>query len=168
MLRKLTQSLGFVLCVTLAGCAPEPQGDGPTAAKEVSKRTILFPNYPQAGRTYLSFSSAHGFQVNYLGQGGASKLWYPGNRIVLDENYKRDVISGTQVLCWRHGEDTYNPVIKTRGGNFACMPLDLSRKTIVAELVGDPFKLTTGALPYRLKRCAAPAEFTFDRIRFGC
>ncbi|UWR27998.1 hypothetical protein K3757_08710 [Sulfitobacter sp. S223] len=32
------------------------------AIEEVPARPVQFPNYPQSGQTYLSFSSAHGFQ----------------------------------------------------------------------------------------------------------
>lgn len=168
MLKTWGRLTGLAVCATLMGCASAPQSNGPVVVDEVSARTISFPNYPQAGRTYLSFSSAHGFQVNYLAAGGDAYLWYPGNRNVVPENYKRDVIAGQQALCWRHPRQSYNPVTKQTGGKYACMPLDLSRKTIVAELVGDPYKLASGNLPHPLKRCVAPAAFRFDRARFGC
>lgn len=156
------------VCAALSGCAPAPQIDVQGAITEVSGRTVQFPDYPQAGRTYLTFSGAHGFQVNYMGTDGATQLWYPGNFGGLTGAYKRDKIGGRDVLCWRYGAKTYNPVTKTQGGDFACEPLDFARKTVVAQLRGDPFGLASGKVPYRLPRCTAPPEFSFDRARFSC
>lgn len=156
------------LCGILTACAPSANGGAERAISEVAGRSILFSDYPQPGKTYLSFSSAHGFQVNYLTAGGQAYLWYPGNSVILPEDYKRDVVAGRQALCWRHRRNTYNPVTKQRGGAFACTPLDMARKTIVAEVSGDPFKLASGTLPYRLDRCTAPDVFRFDREKYRC
>lgn len=150
---------------TLAGCG-ETQTTT-SAIAEVQSRENQYPNYPQAGRTYLSFSSAHGFQVNYLADGKAW-LWYPGNSEGVPEEWKRGTVNGTAAVCWRHPSNTYNPVTKTKGGPWGCQALNLSQKQIVADLKGDPYNLRSGQVPYRLKRCDAPAEFSFDRIRFGC
>ncbi|GAA6181268.1 hypothetical protein NBRC116594_27060 [Shimia sp. NS0008-38b] len=135
---------------------------------EVSARNIAFPKYPQPGKTYLSFSGAHGYQVNYIAAGGKAWLWYPGNSRGVPEEYKQDVVRDTKALCWRHPSKSYNPVTKQSGGRFACQSLETARKTVVAELSGDPFQLATGKVPYPLKRCTAPDAFVFDRDRFGC
>ena len=118
--------------------------------------------------TYLSFSQGHGFQVNYLSQDGRAWLWYPGNTGVVPEEWKLDVASGQRAICWRHPSNSYNPVTKQTGGQFACQSLELSQKAVVAKLVGDPYGLSTGRVPYPLQRCVAPTEFEFDRARFGC
>ena len=143
--------------IAVAGCHATT-GTEPSAVQEVMSRPVTFADYPRPGRTYLSFSSAHGFQVNYLGNGRAW-LWYPGNAAVVPEEWKKDVVAGQQALCWRHPANSYNPVTRTPGGGYACESLSLARRTIVAALDGDPFNLQSGAVPYRLQRCKAPAEF---------
>jgi hypothetical protein len=172
MLGRAVHLVSIAICTVLAGCTPALQADGPsdrfTAIAEVNSRTVQFRDYPQAGQTYLSFSKAHGFQVNYLADGSTAYLWYPGNNTALRGAYKRDVVAGQQALCWRYGPGTYNPATKQTGGAFACQSLNFSRKTVVAKLRGDPFKLATGLVPYRLQRCQAPDTFTFDRARFAC
>ncbi len=154
----------LLAALTLVSCGSSRQ----SAVSEVAAREIQFPNYPQAGFTYLSFSRAHGYQVNYLASGGRAWLWYPGNSVGVKEDWKRDTVAGTRALCWRHPQRSYNPVTKRSGGRFACQSLELSQKTIIARLGGDPFGLASGAVPYRLNRCKAPDAFSFDRARFGC
>lgn len=156
------------LCAALAGCAPPVQYDVQSAIAEVNSRTVQFKDYPKAGTTYLSFSGAHGFQVTHLAAGGTTYLWYPGNLGGLMGDYKRDTVGGHDVMCWRYGPKTYNPVTKTRGGQFDCQEMEFTRKTIVAQLSGDPFNLTSGRVPYPMARCTAPREFSFDRDKFTC
>jgi len=136
------------------------------ALDEVRARPLVFADYPQAGRTYLSFSHAHGFQVNYLAAQGKAWLWYPGNSKIVPELWKLDR-DGT-VICWKHPQQSYNPVTQQFGGGFACTSRQFSAKTIVAELRGDPFGLAKGNVPYRLKKCQAPDAFEFDRTKYGC
>ena len=162
-------AIAAALCFSLlAACDAPSSASGPSAVAEVSARSIAFPQYPQAGNTYLSYSGAHGFQVNYIGSGGKAWLWYPGNSVSLPEEYKLDEVRGIKALCWRHPGNSYNPVTKKSGGQFACQSLELSRKTIIAKRNGDLFGLSSGRIPYRLNRCKAPSEFTFDRRKFGC
>ena len=166
---RATLSCAATLCA-LAAC---DLGDAPSTARQaaiadVAARENRFPDYPRAGRTYLSFSQAHGFQVNYLASSGRAWLWYPGNSAALPELYTRDVVNGRQALCWQHPAASYNPVTGQRGGAVACTPLEFAQRTIVAVLPGDPFGLASGAVPYRLDRCTAPTAFKFDRAAFRC
>jgi len=161
----------ILLIFAAVGCEPTANtvaATKPETLADINARPISFPNYPQAGRTYLSFSQAHGFQVNYIGAGGRAWLWYPGNSRGVPEEYKTDTVNGTKAICWRHPGQSYNPVTKQSGGNFACQSLDLAKRLTVAELPGDPFNLNSGNVPYPLKRCTAPEAFTFDRDKFGC
>ena len=156
-------------CLMGLGCSgPDSRSGVARAIAEVNARDVRFPDYPRPDMTYLSFSRAHGFQVNYLGRGGRAWLWYPGNLVGVPEEYKQETVSGREAICFRHPSTSYNPVTKTRGGGFACLPLEFQRKLIVAALAGDPFRLASGRVPYRLDRCMAPAEFTFDRKAIGC
>ncbi|SLN49347.1 hypothetical protein TRL7639_02733 [Falsiruegeria litorea R37] len=149
-----------------AGVSPPPSTQ--SAIAEVSARNVAYPDYPKAGMTYLSFSSAHGFQVNLIGSDGRAWLWYPGNSAGVPELYKLDQINGIQALCWAHPGNTYNPVTQTPGGGYKCEELKLARKTIVSSLRGDPFNLASGRVPYKLDRCSAPQAFDFNRTRFRC
>lgn len=139
-----------------------------SALNEVNSRPIQFPEYPQTNKTYLSFSHAHGYQVNYLGPDGKAWLWYPGNRHGVPELYRLATVAGTSSICWKHPSDTYNPVTKQSGRRYACEPLTTAQRTQVAVLDGDPFNLRSGGVPYRLDRCKAPDAFTFDSARYGC
>ena len=133
--------------------------------QEILSRPIQIPEYPQPDRTYLSFSQAHGFQVNYIASEGRAWLWYPRNRRSLPEEY---VVLPDKRICWRHSRKAYNPVTQQRGGAFGCQDLEFSQKTVVAALDGDPFKLSSGTVPSQRKKCVAPSEFDFDRTRYRC
>ncbi|MEM7507228.1 MAG: hypothetical protein AAF415_10810 [Pseudomonadota bacterium] len=128
------------------------------------KQAAKYPTYPLVGRTYLSFSQQHGFQVSYYSSSEESWLWYPKNSRAVPELWR---IEG-QDICYKHPSGTYNPVTKARGGSFECNPMDLVRRTLVADLEGDTFDLSKGTVPYRRAKCDAPDEFTFDRNAIGC
>lgn len=151
------------------GCVDQrPSSNASSAIAEVLGRENRFPDYPVTNTTYLSFSRAHGFQVIYLAPQGKAWLWYPGNRAGVPEEYRRDVVSGQQALCWRHPQNSFNPVTQQRGGSFACQSLQVSQRAIVSSLPGDPFSLRTGRVPYPLERCTAPSQFRFDRNAISC
>lgn len=151
----------------LLACAPTvPPPAAPPPALNVDARPVTVEGYPRPGRTYLSFDRGHGFQVNFLDADGRAWLWYPGNRAGVPERWRVD--PARDAICWTHPNNTYNPVTKTSGGQEVCQALDLSRSTLVAALLGDPFDLATGKVPYRLDRCAVPEAFVFDRSAHGC
>jgi len=154
----------LALTLALASCGSPQHSE----ISQIASRAVLFPDYPQSGYTYLSFSKAHGFQVNYLGSGGKAWLWYPGNTAGVPEEWKRSTVGNTPAVCWRHPRASYNPVTKTSGGDFACEALSFAQKTIIARLQGDVYNLASGAIPYRRSRCAAPDEFLYDKERFAC
>lgn len=159
----------LIISFVVTGCVSQQQtSDVASSVSEFASRENGVMDYPQPDRTYLSFSKAHGFQVNYLAPQGKAWLWYPGNQRGVPEEYKLDVIAGKDAICWRHPSNSYNPVTRRQGGSFACESLALSRGTIVAELPGDPFSLSSGRVPYRLDRCKAPSLFTFDRNAISC
>ncbi len=165
----LTLLKALAVVLPLAGCISTPQlADPKSAIAEVNSRTNHFPSYPQAGVTYLSFDLAHGFQINYIGNSGKAWLWYPGNRVVLTEEYKKDRIREQNAICWRSTEVSFNSVTGTRGDQFACESLDFAQRTTIASLSGDVFNLQSGNVPYTLDRCSAPNEFQFDRQRYSC
>jgi hypothetical protein len=111
-------------------------------------------------KTHLSFDPGHGTQVSYLRPDGASFLWYPGNSIVLKSGWKleervtaRPTPSTFAALCYQHGENTYNPVTKQRGGLWECLPAHVWASVRVERADGDVFGLATrSAVPFRLSR----------------
>lgn len=84
-----------------------------------------------ADKTTATFGGGHGTQVSYRTPDGRCFLWYPGNRNVLPcewkivrQPYPHADIVGEEVevptVCYRYGSYTYNPVTKTRGGDWQC------------------------------------------------
>lgn len=168
---KVYRVLAFLLVVALlGGCVSSnnTRSNLKQAIDEVKSRDIRFPDYPQAGKTYLSFSHGHGFQVTYLAKNNQSFLWYPGNRDSVSAEYRQVFGAKKPLICWRYPTASFNPVTQSFGGQFKCTSLEMSQKTIVAALDGDPFGLQHGKVPHVLDRCTAPAQFTFDRERFAC
>lgn len=166
---KFSQISFCFLLMLLVACSQNTSNTSESrkeAILELQSREVLFPNYPQSGKTYLYFDLAHGFQANFLSNGDAW-LWYPGNVVIIQEVYRQESASGQPVLCWKHSSNTSNPVTGRRGG-IACEPLESARKSVVAVLNGDPFNLRTGIAPYKLPRCKSPDRFKFDRKRFRC
>ncbi|MFN3208836.1 MAG: hypothetical protein ACE369_07515 [Roseovarius sp.] len=159
---------GLGACTTAGVSGDPPRASAQAAIAEVSRRPISFPDYPAPGTTYLSFNKAHGFQVNYIAAGGRAWLWYPGNHMALPEDWRLDTVQGIRAICFRHPRNSRNPVTATRGGDYQCQAIELSQKTIVAKLSGDPFNLRSGEVPYRSSRCTAPDAFSFDRDRYRC
>lgn len=159
----------LAMAFLVTGCTgQQPNSDVTNSIAEITSRENSFSDYPKPNTTYLSFSQAHGFQVNYLAPQGKAWLWYPGNRRGVPEEYKQDVVSGQDAICWRHPSNSYNPVTRTQGGAFACQSLALSQRTIVAALPGDPFTLNSGRVPHTLERCNAPSLFSFNRSTISC
>ena len=135
-----------------------------------ARKDIDYPNYPETGFTYLSFSDpapgllkGHGFQVSYYKNSVETWLWYPGN----ERSLKGDWKISDEKTCYDYGPNTRNPVTGSTSG-FQCQSLEISRKLIVSRLDGDPFNLASGDVPSLLDKCTAPQEFEFDRQRFAC
>ena len=161
--RRAGVTLAAVL--VLAGCADDRSSPA-QALRDVQSRSSMFPNYPQGEVTYLSYSHAHGFQVNFIAGDGTAWLWYPGNSKGVPEIWK--ISSDGRLVCWQHPQNSSNPVTGTTGGTFACEPRELAQKTVISSLPGDVFHLRTGRIPYRRDKCTAPDWFAFDRAAFGC
>jgi len=161
--------IAWVGLVLLSGCVDSERTDLlRSSISEVSRREIVVPDYPTSGRTYLSYSGVHGFQVNYVGANGSAWLWYPDQAEIIPERFKHDVSTGVELLCWWHPADFYNQVTRKFGGGYSCDPLELARRSVIAVLLGDPFALSSGEVPYVFDKCTAPEAFVFDRLRFAC
>ncbi len=90
-----------------------------------------------ANKTQQSYSPGHGMQIEYLAADGASWLWYPGNTKVLPGEWKTEAGD----ICFRYGKNSYNPVTRTKGGDWECAPLKVYNSTLVTSSKGDIFGL---------------------------
>lgn len=140
----------------LSGCVPTdvPAGGSATGLQ----MTVPAARSYYGGHTFLSYDPGHGAQIEYLDPNGASFLWYPGNRSVLVGAWKLDgFYGGRPGICFRYGANTYNPVTQARGGDWDCVVGSFHTLFVEERLVGDPFNLASGKLPYVLGKNDHPA-----------
>lgn len=124
-----------------------------------SEQQQAISNFPKADITYLSFSTQHGVQIEYLSPKGGAYLWYPGNTSVVSGEW--EVVLNK--ICYRYGPQTYNPVTRQAGGRWECQFAVALDSRDIAELTGDPFKLSQRKrAPYTLQRCTFPPEFQIE------
>ncbi|WP_375450824.1 hypothetical protein [uncultured Devosia sp.] len=113
------------------------------------------------GTTNMSRSPGHGTQIEYVAADGTTYLWYPGNSVILKGRWKRE--DGN--MCFAYGANTYNPVTRTRGGDWECEPDRLYQGGIVQQLPGDPLGLAgRRAVPFSLDRGATTLEQMVARV----
>ncbi|WP_029041523.1 hypothetical protein [Cucumibacter marinus] len=120
--------------------------------------------------TSMSYSP-HGTQVEYLSRRGRAYLWYPGNTGMVKGRFKIDVMHlpvdktpnsplySLVVICFKYGANTYNPITKTRGGDWECMPYSFYRDADRDIVSGDPFRLS--------KRRNVPFVLSRDKTSFS-
>ncbi len=114
-----------------------------------------------AGNTIVFYESSHGIQVEYYSPAGKAYLWYPGNRSVVRGKWK---ISNGSTICYKYGGNTYNPVTNTRGGSWECNSIQVHSRTKKFSCKGDVFSLSSGRIPYVLKR----SRFGLARLKRAC
>jgi hypothetical protein len=100
-------------------------------------------------------ASSHGTQIEYLGANGVTYLWYPGNTRALAGQWRVQDGTNYPSICFRYGENTFNPVTRQSGGGWECGsgPAYLFEKLSVVS--GDVFNLASGRLPFVL-----PGKYT--------
>lgn len=113
------------------------------------------------GRTIVFYHSAHGIQVEHYAKSGRLQLWYPGNRRPVGGRWK---VKNGSVVCFRYGGNTYNPVTRQRGGKWECQPIKRNRRNMKYACHGDQFGLSSGKIPYVLKR----RKFGLIRLKSKC
>ncbi|WP_179380411.1 hypothetical protein [Jannaschia marina] len=152
--------LGLALAVLLTACVgatselarqlqADPAAEGPEAARSI-----------HADRTFITYNSFHGTQIEYHGTDGKAHLWYPGNFSGVPSNWKieYDVRSRSHDICWQYPVRSYNPVTRQRGGRFDCQPNRFYLAGVTQILAGDPFNLASGRIPFRLSKERHDAE----------
>lgn len=161
MLRYLSMLLLTVALAACGGPQLKPETPKDHAAKVAATEARL------AGKTSIS-NSRHGPQAEYTTPDGKAFLWYPGNATVVAGSWKvrispdfvrtrtsdgkisvtrrgylkrgRTYESVTDV-CFRYGENTYNPVTRTRGGTWGCVLSALYLAKPKKFITGDSFGL---------------------------
>lgn len=100
----------------------------------------------RADITVVSYSGQHGTQVSYHSPGGKVFLWYPGNSMVLQGDWKA---AKPQQLCYRYASNTYNAYANQPGGKWTCRAasLMLFGLGIIHERKGDVFGLAKRSAP---------------------
>lgn len=142
---------------TTTGSSPDNQND-----------SVYHINYQTrdayVDKTLVTNSGSHGVQVEFHSRSGKTFLWYPGNRNSLPGRWLViDPPDRSVRLCYKYGTNTYNPVTKTSGGEFLCRPMRASINQVKFICDGDPFKLSSGRLPFNLAEPNA-----LERVKAVC
>jgi hypothetical protein len=108
-----------------------------------------------ADKTIMSYDRGHGTQVEFIAPNGKTYLLYPANKAIMKGDWKleRTDKPGVFSLCFRYPGNSYNPVTRSRGGNWDCQ-LAGFYLTGLAEIVpGDVLGLSRRAqVPFVLAR----------------
>lgn len=138
-------------CLLLAGCNTARTAAEQRAALErnplFSSTTDPEPLLQSAmsGVTSVSYSGQHGAQVSYYAPDGKIHLWYPGNAVILRGEWKA---LKPAKMCYKYGENTYNPHAYQPGGQWICQPVVLlSFGRAAEERKGDVFGLAGRTAP---------------------
>jgi hypothetical protein len=110
-----------------------------------------------ADRTFLTHGP-HGTQIEYHDKSGISHLWYPGNSSGVPARWKVEMESNGHDICWKYPSRSYNPLTQKLGGSWGCSPDRFYFPKVVQIIGGDPFRLHTGRIPFRLPRGKFLAE----------
>jgi hypothetical protein len=170
---KAIWSFSVLLTLTLAGCVAQDgtmAADGgsrpsavqtPTGAvqdrsahQSVAEKIATITQSQQSLRNFIqnttlvSWDNSHGTQVEYLGPDGQIYLWYPGNRVVVPGKWKVATASQGTSVCFVYGPNTYNPVTKSMGGQWRCIPSGIYIFLTTAVVSGDVFRLSSGEIPF--------------------
>jgi hypothetical protein len=103
-----------------------------------------------SGRTLVFYGGGHGIQVEYYARNGRSYLWYPGNSRSVRGQWKNS--SGGSHVCFRYPANTYDPVKNKQLGDWNCKSKAKVQRMAKSTCKGDPFRLSSGKVPYALKR----------------
>ena len=147
-------ALAATFCVT--ACAPvtsnypavdttQLQSDPSAPLSEASARSIY------ANRTMITFGP-HGTQIEYHKPNGTSFLWYPGNQSAVPAAWKVEMRENGHSVCWKYPSSSFNPLTQQAGGKFECSPDFVYFYGLTEVVVGDPFRLASGALPFPLPK----------------
>ena len=149
MSRRSLAGLPTVVLVLTAACAHAQIVGEAETRKFVSCRTLVTWTGPQ------------GTQVSYLGAGGKSYLWAPGNDTVLSGTWRVDPNATS-----RQSPIPYVAVCVQYGGSPDCRPAEILERITMDQADGDVFGLEgRSAAPFRLARDRTNIAMLQQRLR---
>lgn len=159
----------LAVAALLTGCAQRPLRPPMSQAQiEYARANAANPVPPMSeaearkrfvGVTYVTHMPGHGTQVSYLDPNGTGRLWYPGNSVVLANDWKifmpkqpspgflpkplpQSMLNSAKV-CFRYPEGSHNPHAYQPAGLFACASAGRLAADTVDQAPGDVFGLMT-------------------------
>ena len=112
-------------------------------------------------RTLVTWTGPQGTQVSYLGAGGKSYLWAPGNDAVLSGTWRVDPNATS-----RQSRIAYVAVCVQYGGSADCRPAEILERVTMDQADGDVFGLEgRSAVPLRLPRDRTNIAMLQQRLR---
>ena len=112
-------------------------------------------------RTLITWTGPQGTQVSYLGAGGKSYLWAPGNDTVLSGTWRVDPNATS-----RQSPIPYVAVCVQYGGSPDCRPAEILERVTMDQADGDVFGLEgRSAVPLRLARDRTNIAMLQQRLR---
>lgn len=185
-LRHLWQKLALLIATAagLAACAAPQLFDGDSSlGLDVGDIHRLSPEEARtyiANRTVMTYDPGstycysvgrypicntvpgHGTQIEYFGPDGRAYLWYPGNSRPVPSRWSliRRQSSDRYSICFRYPSNSRNPLTGTSGSSPQCRDLSTWVSGITEVRDNDLFDLSTGTLPYPLKK----SRTTFDKL----
>lgn len=122
--------------------------------------------------TRISHDPSHGTQISYKTADGRTYLWYPGNAVVLQGEWRACeerfgfTIKGSPTttipygkICTKFGANTFNPATGSKGETWECEAASKSDQMLVESRPGDVFGLA--------RRTAVPFVLGSDRTTFA-
>lgn len=95
-------------------------------------------------KTIHTRRQGHGNQIEYADANGKAYLWYPGNSIILEGEWR---IQGPESICYRYPEGTFNPETGQEGGEFVCERIQGMGPRMVEVWDGDVYGLSKLKMP---------------------
>jgi len=112
-------------------------------------------------RTLITWTGPQGTQVSYLGAGGKSYLWAPGNDTVLAGTWRVDPNATSP-----QSRIAYVAVCVQYGGSADCRPAEILERITMDQADGDVFGLEgRSAVPFRLARDRTNIAMLQQRLR---
>lgn len=140
----------LLIVLAVAGCGMVEHDDTMSVPSEmqVAGSAELLQRFFSDATIFNLDNEQHGTQVEYHSTDGRSYLWYPGNRSVVQGQWRVESVPGGTRLCYLYGPNTYNPVLGTRGGNWECRRGGEAMLSQDVALKSDPFGLESGRIPF--------------------
>ena len=112
-------------------------------------------------RTLVTWTGPQGTQVSYLGAGGKSYLWAPGNDTVLTGTWRVDPNATSP-----QSRIAYVAVCVQYGSSAECRPAEILERITMDQADGDIFGLEgRSAVPLRLARDRTNIAMLQQRLR---